>query len=68
MKFIWAVKDDLTTGEGVASIVCNNLGSSGVHALKFPEVVAFAVKMKIILIFVVMDRVNAFYEKTGKTM
>lgn len=57
------MKDNLSTGQCITAIVSNNLGSSCINTLKFPEVMTLSVKIKIILIFVVMNGINAFYKK-----
>ena len=63
MKFVWLMKDYLTAVQQMTSIIGHNFCGTFVHTLKFPEVMTFTGKVKIILVFIVVDRVYFFYGK-----
>ena len=63
MKFVWPVKDYLTAVQYMTSIIGHNFCRTFIHTLKLPEVMTFTGKVKIILVFIVVDRVYFFYGK-----
>ena len=58
MELIGFVKNYLSAGKMMAAIISSNYRFSLIYTLKFPEIMCFTGKIKIISVIVIMDCIN----------
>lgn len=63
MEFVGLVEDDLAMFQNVGIFIRTYLGGPHIYALKFPEVMFFPRKMKVIAVFKIMNSKDLFYMK-----